>query len=492
MFNKTAIIKKENNFRDNKSRPKPRKDINIKKSITNLKISFIITNTNNSSNISNLNMKSASNSKITPQSSSILRSKTQTQKFIRKSLFDDKETNHSFNKKISTKKSSIKNIHIYDEPSSAKFNKIFNLKTKSKFIIKRPENKIPNKGYYLTGELPYRNAFISEAKDNSTLSTSHYKITSNKIKNKFIQCNTINTFTDDNCKSLNKLLNIKKNDIEIEKLAKHLKLSLNLDEKRQKTRCGCGNLITLKNGFFNGVNLVMNYSPIKDKFEIEKSKTINNNLIEIKSNVDNDNNNENNINKINNANNINSDNNINKFKSIISDSFNYVPRNLPMFLREKFNIKGTTILSPFCIEARDDFLFKKLLYDKEKKNILKRKDIVDNKLNIFYAENQNQYDKNLLKHNLKLKRKGKKVFHNIGPSQTEMRLTKIKSKMNFMKKIIDYAYPNMVLARVRESERVIRKNNLSELPPFKRVEIMKKKKNAILGDFLRKSINIKH
>ena len=478
MFNKTAIIKKKNNYRSYKSRPKLRNDINIKKSITNTKISFIITNNNNSSNISNLNIKSISNSKITPESSSILRSKTQTHQFIRKSLFDDKDTNHSSNK-ISTKKSSFKNIQFNAEPSSAKYNRIFNLKSKSKFIIKRQKNNFPNKGYYLTGELPFRNAYMSEVKDcNSTMSTSNNKININKIKNKFIQCDTINTFNDHNYKSLNKLLNIKKKDKEIEKLAKDLKLSLNLDEKREKTRCGCGNLIKFKNGFFNGVNLVMNYSPIKDKFENEKSKTINNNLNEIKSNAKN--NNENNINKI------------DYLKSIISDNYNFVPKNLPMFLREKFNIKGTTILSPFCIEARDDFLFKKLLYDKEKKNILKRKEVVDNKLNIFYAENQNQYDKNILKHNLKLKRKGKQVFHKVGPSQTEMRLTRIKSKMNFMKKIIDYAYPNMVLARVRQTAKIIRKDNLSEIPPFKRVELMKKKKNVILGEFLRQSINIKH
>ena len=480
MFNKTAIIKKENKSRSYKSRPKLRKDIDNKKSITNIKISFIITNNNNSSNLSNLNIKSISHSKITPESSSILRSKTQTQQFIRKSLFDDKETYHS-SKKISTKKSSIKNIQFYGEPSSAKYNKIFNLKSKNKFIIKRPQNKISNKGYYLTGELPFRNAYISEIKDcNSTLNTSSYK-----IKNKFIQSEAINTFNDDNYKNLNKLLNIKRNEKKIEKLAKNLKLSLNSDEdeKKQKTRCGCGNLITLKNGFFNGVNLVMNFSPIKDKFENEKNKTINNNLNEIKSKDNNKN--ENNLN-------INKKNNINNFKSIISDGYNFVPKNLPMFLREKFNIKGTTILSPFCIEARDDFLFKKLLYDREKKNVLKRKDVIDNKLNLFYAENQKQYDKNLLKHNMKLKRKGKKIFYKVGPSQTEMRLARIKSKMNFMKKIIDYAYPNMVLARVRQNENITRKNNLSEIPPFKRVELMKKKKNVILGDFLRQSINIKH
>lgn len=90
---------------------------------------------------------------------------------------------------------------------------------------------------------------------------------------------------------------------------------------------------------------------------------------------------------------------------------------------------------------------------------------------------------------MKLKRKGKKIFYKVGPSQTEMRLARIKSKMNFMKKIIDYAYPNMVLARVRQNENITRKNNLSEIPPFKRVELMKKKKKKCYIRRFFKTIN---
>ena len=113
-------------------------------------------------------------------------------------------------------------------------------------------------------------------------------------------------------------------------------------------------------------------------------------------------------------------------------------------------------------------------------------------MNIFYAENQSQYNKNLIKLNEKLKKKGKRIWHEVGPSPTEKKLITIRNKMNFMKKIVDYAYPNMVLARVRETEKVYKKKNLSDLylPPFKKVEIFNKQRNNTLGEYLKKSINI--
>ena len=119
---------------------------------------------------------------------------------------------------------------------------------------------------------------------------------------------------------------------------------------------------------------------------------------------------------------------------------------------------------------------------------------IDNKLNIFYAENQTQFDKNLSKYNAKLRKKGKKIMHKVGPTPTEMKMKKIRNKMSFMRKIIDYAYPNMVLARVRESEKIIKKRNLSQqnLPPFIKAEIINKQRNNNLGNFLRQSINIKN
>ena len=329
------------------------------------------------------------------------------------------------------------------------------------------------KGYYLVGEIPYRNKYLFEMKDyNSIMSSTNYNSHKNNYnKNEYIQCDSVNNNNYSKNSLKYNFIDIRKLDMKIEKLAKNLKLRLNLEDKKNdnQTKCGCGNLITLKNGFFNGVNLVMNYSTMKEKDE--NSKIICS------------------INSTENKNNINTTQTV-----IVPNGYNFIPTNLPIFLRDKYNIKGTTVLSPFCIEARDDFLFKKIFYENEKRRQVKMRNYIDNKFNIFYAENQTQFDKNLTKYNAKLRKKGKKVLHEVGPSSIEKKLKKIRNKMSFMRKIIDYAYPNMVLARVRESEKIIKKRNLSQqnLPPFIKAEIINKQRNNNLGNFLRQSINIKN
>ena len=464
MFNKTAIRRNKKIKILYKSNPKLRRAYNMKKSLTNLKISFI--NNNNSFNSSNINIKTSSNSKISPDSSSIRKVQTQVHPVIRKSLFDekdrekDKDTNES-SQKISSKKA--KSFH-YNVSSSAKTNKYF--KHHSRIHLNTEENKMKSKGYYLTGQLPYRDKYIVEIKDNINLNLS--KKNENqaiKSKNEFIQCETLNNVLR------NKLLNMRKKDLKIDKLAKKLAIKLNLEDKKhnKETKCGCGNLITFKNGFFNGVNLVMSYTPRKYISKTEDNKTIN----------------------------INKDNkpesyNLTQQNLINSNGYNFIPTNLPIFLRDKYNIKGTTVLSPFCIEARDEFLFKKIFYENERKKHPNKINVIDNKLNIFYAENALQYDKNLIKFNEKLRKKGKRVIHEVGPTHTEIKLNNIKKKMNFMKKIVDYAYPNMVLARVRESEKFYKMKNSSDinLPPFKKAQILQKQRNNLLGNYLKQSINI--
>ena len=430
LFNKAKIFKKENSNLN-----KFYKSLYMKKSKTNLKISVV--NTNTSSNLSNKYLKTttnlsykylktSSNSKKTPDNSSIFKSMTQLNQISKKSLFNNISKN--------------KNGHY-----SAKFLKHFGLrsnkKSDKKFFIRRTSNDQSTKGYYLTGELPFRNKYILE------MNKSYLNIYKNK---KDMIKYHIGNNTSYNSLHISKS-NMKQQEKKIEKLAKKLKIVLNSeDKKRHKTKCNCGNLVTFNNGFFNGINIVMSQSPMEGQSE-------------------------------------------NKQSDVYADGYNFIPTNLPMFLREKFNIKGTTVISPFCMEARDDFLFKRIFYDDKKKDQFKNKEVIDNKLNIIYAENQAQYYKNLVKFNNMLKQNGKKILHEVGPTVTDIKLSKIKNKMSFMKKIVDYAYPNMVLTRVRESEKVIRKKILSEekLPPFKKADELTKQNNIHLGNLLKKSIKIK-
>ena len=166
---------------------------------------------------------------------------------------------------------------------------------------------------------------------------------------------------------------------------------------------------------------------------------------------------------------------------------------LPLFLREKANIQGTEILSPFCKEARDEFLFNKIFNSAFNRKLPKRFELIDNKLNIFYAENENQYDEKLKKINNKLRLKGKRVVHEVGPTKDQVRLDKIKTTLSFIKKIFDYSYPNMVLSKVRKKGKYHDKRALTEMniPPYKRAELLARKRNDILGKYLQMSINVK-
>ena len=351
--------------------------------------------------------------------------------------------------------------------------------------------------------------------------------------------------------------NLKINDEKIYKLAKSLHLKNNTDEKEEQKQLLTlpNNFIKIKNGYFNGMNLIISPDSSLDSKILKKNKQFSHTYLNTETsllnkskniyksqNLDyNDNNKQSiysngnsskeaggsinkynlknshnisiNINNINNTfynnskininyedvNNTvvdkknikehkNSDSTLNENKIDIDQS------DLPIYLREKYNIKGTSLLSPFCLKARDEFLYKKIFYDYELKKKIKLANIVNNKFNIIYAENDKQYNKKMRKYNLKLKKQGKKTQHLEGPNPVEVKLFDMIRKVKFMKKITDYAYPNMVLCKVREEKRNrklrLRNNVALRLPPFKKADMLKKAYEKSLELHLKQSINI--
>ena len=121
---------------------------------------------------------------------------------------------------------------------------------------------------------------------------------------------------------------------------------------------------------------------------------------------------------------------------------------------EKILIKGTKIISPFCDFSRDNYLYKKIFYYSDKNNNLKS-NALDNKLNIIYSENENQYKQNIIKLNELYKKMGKNKYYNLEPSQSEIKLKSLKYRVQFMKRIVDYSFPNMVLTKIREQKKNI-------------------------------------
>ena len=331
-------------------------------------------------------------------------------------------------KEIAQKNKGISSLTIISSHSKKKHNRSC-LKTNLNFnLIDANWDKTKNNNaYYISGSLPFNSKYIVD-KINPKLQKSN-------LSTGFISNSNINNESE-----------METNDKKIEKLARKLYL-----KKRQEYSPidFHNNTIYLSNGFFNGVNLVMNPPNVEQNFLTDRG-------------------------------------------AVYSNGYNFVPTNLPSYLKDKFNIKGTTLLSPFCIKARDQYLYKKIFYDLEPKKIGKNNGCVDNKLNIIYAENEFQFEDKIFKINKKLLKLGRKLIKPTQPNSEGRRLIKCQKKIQFMKKIVDYAYPNMVLARVREEKKKLNKYKSLEqkLPSFKLADYNWKKKQKILDNSLTKSINV--
>ena len=111
---------------------------------------------------------------------------------------------------------------------------------------------------------------------------------------------------------------------------------------------------------------------------------------------------------------------------------------------------SANLLSPSKQISKDMYLYKKIFYYSDKKKTIRTEKELDNKLNIIYSENEDQYIKNINKLNEIYKLLGKKKIYNIELSQSENKVKNLQKKVEFMKRIVDYTYPNMVLTKIKE------------------------------------------
>jgi len=104
------------------------------------------------------------------------------------------------------------------------------------------------------------------------------------------------------------------------------------------------------------------------------------------------------------------------------------------------------IRDKFMLEKLDRYLKNDESYESENN----KKCIIDNKLNIIYSENQNIFRRKLIAINKRLKAKGQiqklKRFY----SPSELQLKNMERKVNFMKDIFEYAFPNSEIAKLTE------------------------------------------
>ena len=124
--------------------------------------------------------------------------------------------------------------------------------------------------------------------------------------------------------------------------------------------------------------------------------------------------------------------------------------------KEKKIMKNAQTSAKF-MEAKDEFLYKKIFHyntiNRKKKTI----NVIDNKLNIFYSENLFQYNQKLSRINDMLAKKGKPMIHLGVERNSQNNMERMIKKIQFIKKIVDYVYPNMVLYKVKQENKRLSK-----------------------------------
>ena len=144
----------------------------------------------------------------------------------------------------------------------------------------------------------------------------------------------------------------------------------------------------------------------------------------------------------------------------------------------------------------DDFYYKSIF--KMKPLFKKIRPVVDNKLNMRYAENEEQYKKIIEKEQKILLAQGKKVKNKNISEHINTKMDEIKKRIRFMKGVIDFSYPGFVLTKIKSIDKKLKRENefkhklYEYFSPVELRNLNKNKRNNDRKNYLCKCIEIKN
>ena len=127
----------------------------------------------------------------------------------------------------------------------------------------------------------------------------------------------------------------------------------------------------------------------------------------------------------------------------------------------------------------------------------KIKPVVDNKLNMRYAENEEQYKTLMEKDTKALLSQGKRVKNKIPSDYIKTKVDDIKTRIRFMKGIIDFSFPGFVLTKIKAIDKKLKKENESRYKskdyhsPVEKRNIINDKRIRDRKSYLYECFNIK-
>ena len=198
---------------------------------------------------------------------------------------------------------------------------------------------------------------------------------------------------------------------------------------------------------------------------------------------------------------------ISRMNGLLSPSKTFVSINMPTESTFEDELPNEfTMISKMNLKQEEEeivksyenpiFIYRQIF--KSKGTFRKKRFKIDNKLNIDYAENEEQYEKRLLKKNKKLISEGKPINHYTKSDYIDSKLNAVRKKIVFMKGAIDYGYPELVVAKIKEIEKTLKQRNTEEMRkkhyiiPCRERDINTRERNIERKVFLKEAMKIKH
>ena len=143
------------------------------------------------------------------------------------------------------------------------------------------------------------------------------------------------------------------------------------------------------------------------------------------------------------------------------------------------------------VKKNYDYIYKNIFPNSQ---LFKQKiKLIDNKLNIVYSQNELQYKRIIDKRN-KLKKNENVSKLEKDSEKIKGQLEDIKTKIKFMKNVMDYSYPSFMLTKLKKWGKDLasqkKMKNKEILTPFEMEKKLIEKKNIIRKNYLYKNINI--
>lgn len=165
-----------------------------------------------------------------------------------------------------------------------------------------------------------------------------------------------------------------------------------------------------------------------------------------------------------------------------------ISRSVKCLTRKASNNKMIQFGSP----RKEEDLYK-TIFQNRPKVFTEKKEIINNKYNIFYAENEQNYQRNLVRINKEKKSKGKSLVQDtfFVNKRVKQKMYKMKDTISFIKCIVDYAYPNLMTVKNKLSSNIKPDALLQSIPIYKQKDLQLKQKENVRKEYLLSSFRIK-